>query len=54
MTPKQVIDSELTKARTDLARMRHQREAMAIAQQRGELILKSLVQRQAQGSYALI
>ena len=47
MTPKQIIDSELTKARTDLARSRHQREAMAIAQQRGELIEKRLVERQA-------
>jgi hypothetical protein len=48
MTPKQVIDSELTKARTDLARSRHHREVMAIAKQRGELIEKSLIQRQVQ------
>jgi hypothetical protein len=48
MTPKQVIDSELTKARTDLARSRHQREAMAIAKARDELIEKSFVARQAQ------
>jgi hypothetical protein len=48
MTPKQVIDSELTKARTELARSRHHREAMAIAERRGGLIEKSLIQRQAQ------
>lgn len=48
MTQKQVIDSELTKARTELARSRHHREAMAIAERRGELIEKSFVARQAQ------
>ena len=48
MTPKQVIDSELTKARTELARSRHHREAMATAERRGKLIEKSMVTRQAQ------
>ena len=39
----------MTKARTDLARSRHQREAIAIAERRGELLIsKDLVTRQAQ------
>ncbi len=47
MIEKQLVDAELTKARTDLAKARHHREAIAIAQARGELIEKSLVERQA-------
>ena len=52
LTEKQKIDAALTAARTELAQTRHQREAMAIAERRGELIEKSLVSRQAQ--YILI
>ena len=48
LTEKQKIDAALTAARTELAQTRHQREAMAIAERRGELIEKSLVSRQAQ------
>jgi hypothetical protein len=48
MTENQKINAALTAARTDLTKSRHQREAMAIAQQRGDLIEKSLVTRQAQ------
>ena len=48
LTEKQKIDAALTEARTELAQARHQREAMAIAERRGELIEKSLVSRQAQ------
>jgi hypothetical protein len=47
MTENQIINAALTEARTDLTKSRHQREAMAIAQQRGELISKELVTRQA-------
>ena len=49
---KQKVDAELTKARTELARTRHHREAMAIARQRGELISNELITHQAQ--YILI
>jgi hypothetical protein len=52
LTEKQKIDAFLTAARTELAQSRHQREAMAIAERRGELIEKSFVSRQAQ--YILI
>ena len=52
LTEKQQIDAALTAARTELAQTRHQREAMAIAERRGELIEKSFVSRQAQ--YILI
>jgi hypothetical protein len=48
LTEKQKIDAALTAARTELAQSRHQREAMAIAERRGELIEKSFVSRQAQ------
>jgi len=48
LTENQRINAALTQARTDLARSRHQREAMAIAQQRGELISRPLITRQAQ------
>jgi hypothetical protein len=48
LTEKQKIDAALTAARTELAQTRHQREAMAIAERRGELIEKSFVSRQAQ------
>ena len=48
LTEKQKIDAALTAARTELAQTRNQREAMAIAERRGELIEKSLVSRQAQ------
>jgi hypothetical protein len=44
---KQKVDSELTKARTQLAQMRYHREAMAVAERRGELITKKLVEQQA-------
>jgi hypothetical protein len=44
---KQKVDAGLTVARTDLARLRWQREAMAIAERRGELITKKLVEQQA-------
>jgi hypothetical protein len=47
MTENQQINAKLTAARTELARTRHHREAMAIAERRGELIEKRLVQRQA-------
>ena len=47
MTENQLVNAELTKARTELARTRHQREEMAIARERGELIEKRLVERQA-------
>jgi hypothetical protein len=48
VTENQQINAALTAARTDLAKARHHREAMAIAERRGELIEKSLVARQAQ------
>ena len=48
LTEKQKIDAALTAARTELAQTRHQREAMTIAERRGELIEKSFVSRQAQ------
>ena len=48
LTEKQKIDAALTAARTELAKSRHHREAMAIAERRGELIEKSFVSRQAQ------
>ena len=48
LTEKQKIDAALTAARTELAKSRHHREAMAIAERRGELIEKSFVARQAQ------
>jgi hypothetical protein len=48
LTEKQKIEAALTAARTELAQSRHQREAMAIAERRGELIEKSFVSRQAQ------
>ena len=48
MTENQQINAALTQARTELAKTRHHREAMAIAQQRGELISKELITRQAQ------
>ena len=48
LTDKQKIDAALTAARTELAQTRHQREAMAIAEHRGELIHKDLITRQAQ------
>ena len=44
---KQRVDGELTKARTQLAQMRYHREAMAVAERRGELITKKLVEQQA-------
>jgi hypothetical protein len=47
LAKKQKVDSELTKARTQLAQMRYHREAMAIAERRGELITKKLVEQQA-------
>ena len=48
LTDKQKIDAALTAARTELAKSRHHREVMAIAERRGELIEKSLISRQAQ------
>jgi hypothetical protein len=48
LTENQRINAALTAARTDLTKSRHQREAMAMATQRGELIHKDLVTRQAQ------
>ena len=48
LTDKQKIDAALTAARTELAQTRHQREAMTIAEHRGELIHKDLITRQAQ------
>ena len=47
LAKKQKVDGELTKARTQLAEMRYQREAMAVAERRGELITKKLVIDQA-------
>ena len=47
LAKKQRIDAGLTKARTELAQVRCHREAMAIAERRGELITKRLVQQQA-------
>lgn len=47
LAKKQKVDSELTKARTQLAQMRYQREAMAVAERRGELITRKLVEQQA-------
>ena len=48
MTENQQINAALTAARTELAKSRHHREAMAIAERRGELIEKRLASRQAQ------
>ena len=39
LAKKQKVDGELTKARTQLAQMRYHREAMAVAERRGELNL---------------
>jgi hypothetical protein len=47
VTENQQINAALTAARTELARSRGQREAMVIAKERGQLIEKRLVQRQA-------
>ena len=52
LAQKQKVDGELTKARTQLAQMRYHREAMAVAERRGELITKKLVEQQA--AYLLI
>lgn len=52
LAKKQKVDGELTKARTQLAQMRYHREAMAVAERRGELITKKLVEQQA--AYLLI
>ena len=46
VTENQQINAALTQARTELAKTRHQREAMAIAQQRRELMSKELIARQ--------
>jgi hypothetical protein len=48
MTENQQINAKLTEARTALAESRHHREAMAIAERRGQLIEKRLASRQAQ------
>lgn len=47
MTENQQINAALTAARTALAESRHKREAMILAERRGQLIEKRLVQRQA-------
>ena len=47
LAKKQKVDGELTKARTQLAQMRFHREAMAVAERRGELITRKLVEQQA-------
>jgi phage terminase Nu1 subunit (DNA packaging protein) len=52
LAKKQKVDAGLTIARTELAQMRCHREAMAIAERRGELITKKLVEQQA--AYLLV
>ena len=47
LAKKQKVDAGLTIARTELARMRYHREAMAVAERRGELITKRLVEQAA-------
>ena len=52
LAKKQKVDAGLTIARTELAKVRYHREAMAVAERRGELITKKLVEQQA--AYLLI
>jgi hypothetical protein len=40
LAAKQAVDSELTRARTQLARLRSERDAMVIAQRKGQLIAR--------------
>ena len=47
LAKKQKVDAGLTIARTELAKVRYHREAMAVAERRGELITKKLVEQQA-------
>ena len=47
LAKKQKVDAGLAIARTELAKIRCHREAMAIAERRGELITKKLVEQQA-------
>src|SRR6476620_9390478 len=52
LAKKQKVDAGLTIARTELAKVRYHREAMAVAERRGELITKKLVEQQ--GAYLMI
>ena len=52
LAKKQKVDAGLTIARTELAKIRCHREAMAIAERREQLIEKRLVERQA--AYLLV
>jgi hypothetical protein len=40
LAQKQAVDAELTRARTQLARLRSERDAMVIAQRKGQLIAR--------------